>query len=397
MGTFSIIHPEIGTRFGKNVLVGVSRNHYFKWVYMHTCDSCSLDKELFPGGVLESSRAAFIRGGELLCCPCNARQYRWTQNQYEIRVRRILEKSNSQFVKFDKDFTITTGVMCTLNCSEHGEWSTRLNVLLSRNPSDCPHCNKSKNKENVEAKNDPIHIKEFWGAGVYPEGTEFSRSRLRDQSLNSTYWDIFCPSCSEVRVAQASAIKSGRAFCQTCHGRQRPQAAVYSYINVFEPEDALPVLKYGVSYDPRVRLKDLRRYMAGKSTMYNLLCFEFTSAEECLAAENECKMVLASGVITKNQLANGHTETTKLMNLVQIIEIFQSHGGGVREQIEENSENVTIGRFFDKYRSQMEMEIADSVKIKVMAKVHKESFLTEDQRLHLCRALTWGHHQPDED
>ena len=59
----------------------------------------------------------------------------------------------------------------------------------------------------------------------------------------------------------------------------------------------------------------------------NFGVWEFETKKSCLAAERECKQTLECGVLTKEEMPDGFTESTWAFNLDKIISIYEKHGG----------------------------------------------------------------------
>lgn len=101
---------------------------------------------------------------------------------------------------------------------------------------------------------------------------------------------------------------------------------LYAYINVVEDNGIPLALKFGITSK-----KDSRRVnnQNRKScyTVRNVAWFKFTSHEDCVTAEKECKNINYNGVLSKSVLPDGYTETTYVFNIDEVVRIFKHHGG----------------------------------------------------------------------
>ena len=85
------------------------------------------------------------------------------------------------------------------------------------------------------------------------------------------------------------------------------------------------LIKFGVARVHRDRIK-----VQQKLCIYPIESFgawAFPTKTLCLAAETECKQTLECGVLTKEEMPDGYTETTWVYNLEKIISIYEKHGG----------------------------------------------------------------------
>lgn len=89
--------------------------------------------------------------------------------------------------------------------------------------------------------------------------------------------------------------------------------------------DALVGLKFGISKDVH------RRFMGQQNltslTLENIGVWEFQDSASCKTAERVLKNTLFCGIISKELLPDGHSETTYLNNIDNIIKIYEEYGG----------------------------------------------------------------------
>lgn len=118
----------------------------------------------------------------------------------------------------------------------------------------------------------------------------------------------------------ASAYLRGKG-CPSCAGHIQRQC----YINQVFDEHLVVALKFGIAKESRRRVRVQNSKNLFK--MSNIGVWEFSSVKSCKAAEKQCKKELECGILTKRELADGHTETTHIKNLDRVIEIYENHGG----------------------------------------------------------------------
>lgn len=114
--------------------------------------------------------------------------------------------------------------------------------------------------------------------------------------------------------------------CPECKGYNQKQC----YINVIKENNDIIALKYGISNNSEVRLQHQKRY----SIYYieNLGTWEYNDTQSCKDAERECKKLFGEGIILKENMKDGYTETTEYSNLQKIIEIYEKFGGKLIQQ-----------------------------------------------------------------
>lgn len=109
--------------------------------------------------------------------------------------------------------------------------------------------------------------------------------------------------------------------CPLCAGHNQQQC----YINVVKDGDLPVALKIGIAKDSDVRLK--RQNVGNLFQMGRLALYNFTTIEECKAAEQECKTVLERGIVSKQDMPDGWTETVALTDYDKVVSIYERFGG----------------------------------------------------------------------
>ena len=59
--------------------------------------------------------------------------------------------------------------------------------------------------------------------------------------------------------------------------------------------------------------------------------YTFPTAQQCKAAERECKKELICGVVSKTDMLDGWTETTCTSNLARVKSIYEKNGGVLKD------------------------------------------------------------------
>jgi hypothetical protein len=84
-------------------------------------------------------------------------------------------------------------------------------------------------------------------------------------------------------------------------------------------------VKFGICRDIKSRLKSLSRTTSCDIELYK--AYKFKTVVDCKAAERECKSTLVCGVIDRELMKDGWTETTYTYNIEKIMEIYEKYGG----------------------------------------------------------------------
>ncbi len=299
-------------------LIGYTRHKYKKYnVHCVRCTTCEKDPELF-GAALFTGTLSDIRRGRI---PCGcAGQVLWEEWQWKLLAKRASAELGFSFEGWaDEEFkgSIT---YCRLLCSKHGMWtSNKVSnlVLLKRG---CPSCgNESKAIDRKVHKN-AVTAEAFFATGKYHPDTVFKRLGSRPNGL-AIYWSVECPVCNIYGEAQASALKRGVYCCGCTNSGNQNQA----YINIVYDNDLPIAIKFGITYDLSRRVKE-QKY----SSIYrieNIHMFYFDDRNQCRAAEKYCKNTLVCGIIPKEFMKSGFSETTSISNLNIVRQIFLQYGG----------------------------------------------------------------------
>lgn len=379
--------------FGENGQIKVvgwsGRRGSHKW-YITKCSKCADDGELFGEGFFRTDKSKLIKGS----VPCGCSKVpNWTETQMLIRVKRKAKCGNYRIVGWIGDY-IGVRTRVALECPEHGTFDHTINNLF-RN-SGCPKCKNNRISEALmdsEAKvveeisdlmastghqfigfaepykghktkvlsacsrhgiwdtgtvggirkgsrcpscgysesrasrliPDDEHVKEFMATGSFEDGTTFWRSDRLDSDGWKGFWFYFCPKCETVSEAHRVNIKSGQRSC-SCYNTRQTKAYINEVTNLGE----VLAYKYGVACTPRNRTRSQNAQSVHDVSTKEV--YQFPDKASCVGAERECKRVLCGGILSKDEMPDGYTETTSVENLDAIRMIYKMYGGTLVEE-----------------------------------------------------------------
>lgn len=148
-----------------------------KTYYKVSCSECSKDTELFPDGfeIVKSNI------GKTVPCACT-RSYKYTENQYMVKVKRVLDKSNYKFLGWEGEYKESYSYLKVV-CNTTGiHRVVGLTYLLSQDT--LPRADRSGNFKEIDD-----HIETFMETGKYLDGTRFFKGE-------EECWLMICPKCS---------------------------------------------------------------------------------------------------------------------------------------------------------------------------------------------------------
>ena len=170
---------KIKTVKGNTLTVISVRGKGNKRLYELFCDSCSLDKELWPEGSIKSSKSNLLKGQ--IPCDCS-KVPRYTKTQWTLRVGRECKKRNYIFKGWVGGFKGTYTKLDLYNSVTGNRWqSTSISNLLNHGRGD-PEVAKQNQKLSG------------YGYGYFPH---------RKEEQDNLY---------VIRFKKDQAIKVGRAF-----------------------------------------------------------------------------------------------------------------------------------------------------------------------------------------
>lgn len=379
---------ETAPRFGEEgqlQVIGWSGRQQSKKYYILKCTVCTSDKELFGEGYFKTTKSDMIRG--YIPCGCSKR-IQWSKEQYTVLCARKATELGYSFLEFEGQWGSGKNTKVRMFCSQHGEWVGGGVSNLINNGRGCPACARAKveaarrvplqdriNKINklcegttsslISAPEDYKHVFErvrmacsvhgewessmkkvtdgklcpkcgrlagglsrripddemvskFMTTRAFSEGTSFNKIGMREDGKSE--WEVFCPDCKESGISTLDNLQQGKRPCACTSMRQKE-----CYINYVMDGDNVVALKFGIAINSSFRVDSQNR--SSVFEVVNKFVYTFPDTKSCKAAEKECKQTLYCGVIPKEEMSDGYTETTYVYNLDKIIQIYKKHGG----------------------------------------------------------------------
>lgn len=321
--TFSEGRPRFGDQ-GQLEVIGWSGRQHANKFYILKCSTCAQDPELFGTGVFKCLRGGLIRGR--VSCGCS-RTHMWSEQQYATLCSRKAAERGYTFLGWSDEF-LGRRTKTRMLCDKHGEWGTASINSLIHNGCGCPGCRVDA-VVSVTRKPDDTMLASFFASGQFPEGTKFWRGDRVGKDGGRKYWYVHCPECSYVGESQSDSLQKGYRPCLCSPARQQQ-----AYINwIVDDKNKLLALKFGIANVAKQRVKQQNARCIYEVRPY--LIYNFPTKKQCLAAERECKETLLCGILSQEEMPDGHTETTCPSNLARIKSIYEKHGGVRYDALEE--------------------------------------------------------------
>lgn len=318
--------PEIhqneftGRLFGSHLQLEVlgQINKKGRAIYVVKCNTCCLDSELFGDALYYQGKSQIDRGHHPCGCAYNPK---WTEEQYKIIAKRTAEKVGYKFLGFSSEFS-GHKTKLHLVCDLHGGWTTT-DINHLRNGRGCPGCKAQVTSEfNIKKRySDEEMVASFMETGAFHPETKFWRDTTPNKKGHYVLWRIYCPDCCSIGLP--AAPKEIRKGVRTCNCSRQKQTK--AYINLVKDGAVVIALKFGIAIEPLDRL--LRQRSKSVYEIEPYCTYIFPSHEDCRFAENYCKRTLECGVVPKEYMLDGHSETTLPHNLEKIEEAYRNHGG----------------------------------------------------------------------
>ena len=312
---WSLTRPKFGEDRQLEV-IGWSKKLRDNKYYILMCSVCAQDSELFGEGYFKVLKSSLVRGNS----PCGcSKKHSWSSEQYAIICSRKAESLGYKFLRFEGVWK-GNNTKITMFCKKHGEWSTGSIKHLVRLGTGCPEC-RNESYGDTNRKDDNVMVEAFLSSGGFHPDTKFWRSDRISSIGTKIYWFLLCPECGEIGESQGGSLNLGKCPCACSMQRQRE-----GYINLITGTTGeIIAIKFGISRD-----SNQRREQQNSKSMYEIIkhsIYIFPSVQQCKQAERECKKELETGVLSKIEVPDGHTETTWVYNLEKIIEIYGRNGG----------------------------------------------------------------------
>ena len=288
----------------------------YKKSYIVECSICSCDPDLFGKGLFISALGHL----KALKMPCGCSQIpKWNEDQQYLNTQRAcIEMGYTLIGKVIGEQFTGQSTKIEVYCSEHGIWNTTIRAITNCSYG-CRKCADTKNSINNRI-DDSVMIADFFSTKVFHPDTIFYRSERATATTNQkNYWWIECPVCNSKGEAISTDLKRGAQPCE-CFNNQRQ-----SYVNLVSDEGTPIAIKFGIAKAYKTRVQKQNKKSVYEVT--NLKVWEFSTRESCIRAELECKQSFDCGVVSRDEMSDGYSETTHIYNLDKISEIFEKHGG----------------------------------------------------------------------
>jgi hypothetical protein len=281
------------------------------------CSVCSLDEELYGTEPFRISKPAIMAGQQPCgCSKCPKRN----SEQFKVLLNRKATLLGYTFIGFAQEYKGKT-TKISLSCNKHGVWTSGIISNFLHRSIGCPECKKELVSKRFR-KPDHEMVEVLNSLKLFPEGTTFTRTDEKTKS-GQFLWRTSCPVCEGYGISDYTSLKKGSRSCDC-----KKQNPTQSYINLINDAGLTIALKFGVSKNAANRLIELRKDSVFEVEPFAV--FNFTNSKACRAAEQECLRVLECGILSKQEIDNGFTETTYTYNLEKIVSIFKSFGGEQR-------------------------------------------------------------------
>lgn len=324
---FNLVEDKYsGKKFGKEgqlTVIGWSGKYRSARIYILRCDICKEDRELYGEGYFKSKMSNLNSGR--IPCGCAKGRKNNSEKQYQLEAKRSCEALGLNFIGWVGSF-LGNKTFCEIECREHGLYrTTTLSSLLNQN-SGCRKCGL-KDVHSRFKKSDEDLVLNFMKTGVFAGETLFERSERTDKRGHRGFWKVSCPVCNVSVESHYSNLRVGKIPC-LCSSQEKMTQA---YIHIVQHDGLDICLKYGISSLTERRLKEQSRSCI--YSMRNFGVWRFENFVDCRKAENIIKASLGYGVLSKEELPDGFTETTWLYNLDAVVEIYEKYGGIKDEQL----------------------------------------------------------------
>lgn len=310
---WSLTAPTFGKE-GQLQVVGCNGDSRTFKYYILYCTECSKDVEIFGEGYFKSLKTNLSKGR--LPCGCSS-STKWTRGQYEVLCSRKAEELGYQFLGFLGAWRFNN-TNVKLLCEKHGEWSSGgiANLLRGRG---CPGC-RADNYWKSNRKDDEAMLQSFFESGAFHPDTKFWRSDRMNYRGHKLFWNVHCPVCDVTVDSFCGNLQQGKKPCDCSINTQRE-----AYINFVMDGELVISIKFGISVrvSERVKVQDRK----SRHSVITHAVFRFPDVVSCKTAERECKKELECGILSKEEMEDGWTETTHSHNLQKIIEIYERNGG----------------------------------------------------------------------
>lgn len=172
-------------------VTGVGKDVRERNTLILNCPVCSLDKELWPEGSIQSAISSLNRGR--LPCGCST-QVGWSETQNRIRVERSCREKGLVFLGWDGEYKRGKTRLRLMNPDLNYCWNkTVLNYLVNTVHKCCPLSKDIGNSVCIDKR-----VSNFMNTGSFKKGTVFIKDDGKvHKDGRKCYWKVQCPSCKE--------------------------------------------------------------------------------------------------------------------------------------------------------------------------------------------------------
>ena len=311
---WSLMAPTFGSE-GQLEVIGWSGKRRANKYYILKCNKCSEDEELFGEGYFKRVKQDITDGK--VPCGCS-KSTKWSREQYSVLCTRKAEQLGYKFLGFVGEWK-GAFTKIKLLCEKHGGWDSAIISTLIHKDVGCKSCANILTSD-FNTKPDEVMIESFLVGGGFHPNTVFWRSLKKDIRGHNVFWHYLCHDCGGKGEGSSSMLQKG---CKSCLcSPQRPREA---YINKILDGEKIVAIKFGITRNSRRRTKQQNR-----KSIYEIIqhqVYIFPDVESCRKAEVDCKQLVGCGILSKEEMPDGYTETTWVYNLDKIVEIYERNGG----------------------------------------------------------------------
>lgn len=309
---------EVFGRLGQISVLGFKHTNRGTKRYVVKCGICSEDPELFQEGLFFCEKYNLKQGK--LPCGCSKRP-NWNVEQQVVRCVRAAEAKGLEFIGFKGGEYLTANkTRVLLKCPIHGIRDSTSVSMLTIEGNGCSMCGDNSCALSKIIPDDE-KIQSFFKTRAFHPDTTFKNAGKKSKPGQKSYyyWEVYCPNCENTYESTSYALKAGFRGCACVYNQK------LGYINIVYDGDLPIALKFGITSSLGKRLVQQNYWSRFK--VENLYLYEFKDKYSCLNAENDCKLVMNCGILSREDMSDGYTETTELFNLEKILEIYAKHGG----------------------------------------------------------------------
>ena len=143
---------------------------------------------------------------------------------------------------------------------------------------------------------------------------------IKDYKNKNSKFTYNCKKHGEQKTSIGNFLYSS-VGCPQCSGKNQQEC----YINGAYDNNTLVALKFGIANNSEQRIKSQNSKCI--FSVNQLKVFSFPSVDLCKAAEAACKEKLQCGILSKQEMPDGFSETTSPLNMDKVIDIYKRFGG----------------------------------------------------------------------